>query len=124
VSETPAVTTPKTLEPISVQPSLELWVALGISAIPQLLAAFIGGYGHVIVIVPLALAATLADIAAAAVAALQLRSDRDAQRSSHPVVWITLGLAALWLLYALAVGLIALVVHVFCVNELCRGPLR
>jgi hypothetical protein len=117
--------TPKpTADPAQAQPSLELWASLGITALPQILAAFIGGYGHLIVIVPLALTATLADVAAAAVAGLQLRADHEAQRPTHPVVWITLGLAALWLLYAIFVGVIALVAHVFCVNELCRGPLR
>ena len=105
-------------------PSLELMVAAGISAVPQVAAFLFGGYGRLIVILPVALTLTLADLAAAIVAALQLRADREAKRPTHALVWVTLGLAAPWILYALYVGLVALLVRVFCINETCRGPIR
>jgi hypothetical protein len=105
-------------------PDLELKVAAGISAIPQIAAFLFGGYGHLIVILPVALTLTLADLAAATVAALQLRADRQAKRPTHTLVWIALGLAAPWILYALYVGAVALMVRVFCINETCRGPIR
>ncbi|TMG52457.1 MAG: hypothetical protein E6H84_14165 [Chloroflexi bacterium] len=105
-------------------PSLELMVAAGITAIPQVGAFLFGGYGHLIVILPVALALTLADIAAVVVAAMQLRADRHARRPTHWLVWITLALAAPWILYVLYIGVIALMVQIFCINQTCRGPIR
>lgn len=105
------------------EPSFELWTALAVGIVPQLASFVIGGYGRLVVIGPLALTLTLADIAAAVVAGLQLRADQTAHRSSHPVVWITLVLAGLWLVYALSIGAVLLMGRVFCVNETCRGPL-
>lgn len=99
-------------------------MAVAVTAIPQVVALLFGGYPKVIVIVPLALALTLADIAGAAVAGLQLRADRAAGRPSHPLVWIALVLAAPWVVYALYVGVIALLVQVFCISQTCRGPIR
>ncbi len=105
-------------------PSLELMVAAGITAIPQVGAFLFGGYGHLIAILPVALALTLADIAAVVVAAMQLRADRHARRPTHWLVWITLALAAPWILYVLYIGVIALMVQIFCINQTCRGPIR
>jgi len=105
-------------------PPLELMVAAGITAIPQVGAFLFGGYGHLIVILPVALALTLADIAAVVVAAMQLRADRHARRPTHWLVWITLALAAPWILYVLYIGVIALMVQIFCINQTCRGPIR
>jgi hypothetical protein len=105
-------------------PSLELMVAAVIAAIPQVGAFLFGGYPHLIVIVPVALALTLADVAAVVVAALQLRADRQGARPTHWLVWVTLGLAAPWILYALYIGAIALIVQTFCINQTCRGPIR
>ena len=105
-------------------PPLELMVAAGITAIPQVGAFLFGGYGHLIVILPVALALTLADIAAVVVAAMQLRADRHAGRPTHWLVWITLALAAPWILYVLYIGVIALMVQIFCINQTCRGPIR
>jgi len=105
-------------------PPLELMVAAGITAIPQVGAFLFGGYGHLIAILPVALALTLADIAAVVVAAMQLRADRHAGRPTHWLVWITLALAAPWILYVLYIGVIALMVQIFCINQTCRGPIR
>ncbi|TMG72233.1 MAG: hypothetical protein E6H81_00965 [Chloroflexi bacterium] len=105
-------------------PPLELMVAAGITAIPQVGAFLFGGYGHLIAILPVALALTLADIAAVVVAAMQLRADRHARRPTHWLVWITLALAAPWILYVLYIGVIALMVQIFCINQTCRGPIR
>ncbi len=105
-------------------PPLELMVAAGITAIPQVGAFLFGGYGHLIVILPVALALTLADIAAVVVAAMQLRADRHARRPTHWLVWITLALAAPWILYVLYIGVIVLMVQIFCINQTCRGPIR
>jgi len=120
VSETPATST-ATRE--ASPPTLELWIALGLAAIPQIAAFLFNGYGHLIVIVPVALTLTLASVAALIVALLQLRADRRAARPSHTAVWATIVLAAPWIAYALYLGAIALMVHVFCVNQVCRGPL-
>src|SRR5690349_15639960 len=102
-------------------PSLEVKIAAAISAIPQIGGFLFGGYGHLIAILPVALALTLADIAAVVVAALQVRADRHAGRPTHWLVWATLALAAPWILWALYVGAIALVVQVLCINQTCRG---
>jgi len=66
----------------------------------------------------------LADIAAVVVAAMQLRADRHARRPTHWLVWITLALAAPWILYVLYIGVIVLMVQIFCINQTCRGPIR
>src|SRR5947199_8762641 len=91
-------------------PSLELMVAAGITAIPQVGAFLFGGYGHLIVILPVALALTLADIAAVVVAAMQLRADRHARRPTHWLGWITLALAAPCILYSIFLGVDSLIV--------------
>ena len=39
-------------------------------------------------------------------------------------VWATMILAVPWIAYAVYLGAIVLMVHVFCVNQVCRGPLR
>ena len=104
-------------------PTLELWIALGLAAIPQVAAFLFNGYGHLIVIVPVALMLTFASVAALVVAILQIRADRHASRPSHTAVWATVVLAAPWIAYAVYLGAIALMVRVFCVNQVCRGPL-
>jgi hypothetical protein len=82
-----------------------------------------GGYGRVVVLVPLALALTIADLAALTVATLQLRADRHERRPTHTLVWLTLVLTLPWLLYALYVGILYLLIQVFCINQLCRSLL-
>jgi hypothetical protein len=87
-------------------------------------AAFIGGgYGRVVVILPLALALTIADLAALTVAALQLRADRSESRPSHTLVWLTIVLTLPWLLYVVYVGVLYVLIQVFCISDLCRSLL-
>jgi hypothetical protein len=121
----PSLPTAAVAAPTEAQaPSVELIVAAVITAIPQLGAFLFGGYPHLIVVVPVALALTLADIAAVVVAALQVRADRHAGRPTPWLVWVTLALAAPWLLYVLYIGVIVLIVQTFCINQTCRGPIR
>ena len=121
MSQTPAASAASTE---ASPPSLELWIAVGLAALPQVAAFLFNGYGRLIVIVPAALTLTFASVAALIVAGLQLRADRHADRPSHTAVWATMILAVPWIAYALYLGAIALMVHVFCVNQVCRGPLR
>jgi hypothetical protein len=104
-------------------PSLELWVALGLAVVPHAVAFLTGGYARVVTILPLAAGITVAGLAALGVVALEWRGDRAAQRPTHPVVWITAALVGIWILYAVAVLVLYVVVQVFCINQTCRGPL-
>jgi len=102
----------------------ELWFGFAASLLPHVLAAVLGGYGRIITVVPLAAMVSIVDLAALAVAGLQLRDDRHAGRATHWLVWATLVAGAVWLLYALYVGAVFVMVQVFCINQLCRGALR
>ena len=105
-------------------PSYELYVAFIVSIIPQAAALFTGGYGHIITNAPLAVVITVVDAFAIAVAYLQFREDSTASRASHWLVWATIAIGAVWLVYAVFVGGVILFGHVFCINEACRGPIR
>jgi hypothetical protein len=124
VSETPSAETSVAKPTEAASPSLELWIALGVAAIPQVAAFLFGGYPRLITALPVALTLTFASGAAFVVAGLQLLADRRETRPTHTAVWATMILAAPWIAYALYIGTIALMVHVFCINEVCRGPIR
>jgi uncharacterized membrane protein YidH (DUF202 family) len=109
---------------LTTSPSYELWIAFVVSIVPHAVALFVGGYGHIITNAPLAVVITVVDIAAIVIAYLQFRDDSRAERSSHWLVWATIGLGAVWLIYAVFVGLVILLGQVFCVSQNCRGPLR
>jgi hypothetical protein len=105
-------------------PSYELYVAFVVSIIPQAAALFVGGYGNVITNAPLAVVLTIVDAVAVVIAYLQFRDDSHASRSSHWLVWATMGLGAVWLIYAVFVGMVLLLGRVFCISQGCRGPFR
>jgi hypothetical protein len=109
---------------LSTSPSYELWVAFAVSILPHAIALVVGGYGQIITNAPLAVVATIADIAAVVLASVQFREDARAERSSHWLVWATIALGAVWLIYAVFVGLVILLGQVFCISQNCRGPLR
>ena len=105
-------------------PSYELFVAFVVSVIPQAAALFVGGYGQVITNAPLAVVITIVDAVAVVIAYLQFRDDSHARRSSHWLVWATIGVGAVWLVYAVFVGVVLLLGQVFCISSNCRGPVR
>ena len=105
-------------------PSYELYVAFVVSLIPQAAALFLGGYGQVITNAPLAVVITIVDAVAVVIAYLQFRDDSHASRSSHWLVWATIAVGAVWLIYALFVGTVLLLGRVFCISQTCRGPFR
>ncbi len=109
---------------VTERPAYELYVAFVVSLIPQAAALFVGGYGQVITNAPLAVVITVIDAFAVAVAFLQFRDDTRAHRSSHWLVWATIAIGAIWLLYALLVGATILLGRVFCISQGCRGPIR
>ena len=124
---TPAVepSTPRPVEaaPAS-QPSYELQIAFVVSLIPHALALFLGGYGHIITNAPLAVVVTIVDVVAVVIAYLQYRDDSRATRASHWLVRATIGVGAVWLIYALFVGMVIVLGRVFCLGQDCRGPIR
>jgi hypothetical protein len=105
-------------------PSYELFVAFVVSIIPQAAALFVGGYGHVITNAPLAVVITIVDAVAVVIAYLQFRDDSHASRSSHWLVWATIAVGGVWLIYAVFVGVVLLLGQVFCISSNCRGPIR
>ena len=60
---------------------------------------------------------------AVVIASLQFREDSRARRSSHWVVWATIAVGTIWLVYAVFVGLVIVLGQIFCVSKLCRPPL-
>jgi hypothetical protein len=104
-------------------PSYELYVAFVVSLIPQAAALLLGGYGHVITNAPLAVVITIVDAVAVVTAYLQFRDDSQASRPSHRLVWATIAVGAVWLTYAVFVGMVLLLGRVFCISQYCRGPL-
>src|SRR2546427_7145438 len=123
--EGPRTESPKLAEGALPQsPSFELWIAFAVSIIPHAIGLFVGGYGQILTNAPLAVIVTIVDLAAVVIATLQFREDSRASRSSHWVVWATIALGAIWLLYAVFVGLVIILGQVFCINKLCRAPLR
>ena len=105
-------------------PSDELCVAFVVSLIPHAAALFTGGYGQIITNAPLAVVITIVDAVAVVIAYLQFRDDSYAKRSSHWLVWATIAVGAVWLVYAVFVGLVILFGRVFCISQDCRGPIR
>ena len=105
-------------------PAYELYIAFVVSLIPHLAALLLGGYGQIIANAPLAVVITIVDAVAVVVAYLQFRDDSHASHSSHWLVWATIGAGAVWLIYAVFVGMVILLGHVFCISENCRGPIR
>jgi hypothetical protein len=120
VSETP-VATPRAE---ATRPPYELWIAFTVSAIPHVLGLFIGGYGQIITNAPLAVVVTIVDVVAVVIAYLQFREDSHAGRSSHWLVWATIAVGAIWLFYAVLVGLVIVLGQLFCISQSCRGPIR
>jgi hypothetical protein len=102
----------------------ELYVAFGVSLIPHAAALVLGGYGRIITNAPLAVIVTIVDLVAVVIAYLAFRDDTHAHRSSHWVVWATLAAGAIWLLYAVFVGVVILFSQIFCVSQNCRGPIH
>jgi len=105
------------------QPPYELWIAFAVSVIPHVLALFVGGYGQIITNAPIAVVVTIVDAVALVIAYLQFREDSHASRSSHWLVWATIAVGALWLFYAVLVGMVLLLGQLFCISQSCRGPL-
>jgi hypothetical protein len=114
---------PQRAEVAQIRPPYELYGALAASAVPYVLGIVGGGFGQIVTIAPLAAALVAVSGAAFAVAFLELRDDRRADRPSSWLIWATLGLSAVWISYAVYIGLIYAMVQVFCINQLCRGPL-
>ena len=121
----PAVepSTPRPVE-AAATPSYELQIAFVVALIPHALAIFLGGYGGIITNPPLAVVLTIVDVVAVVIAYLQFRDDSHASRSSHWLVWATIAVGAIWLLYAVFVGSVVLLGHLFCISQNCRGPIR
>jgi hypothetical protein len=105
-------------------PSFELWIAFGVSVIPHAVALFAGGYGQMITNAPLAVVVTVVDAVAVVIAYLQFREDSHSGHPSHWVVWATIAVGGLWLLYAVFVGGVILLGKAFCISETCRGLIR
>ena len=105
-------------------PAYELYIAFIVSIIPHAAALFVGGYGQIITNAPLAVVVTIIDVVAVVIAYLQFRDDSHAHRSSHWLVWATIAIGAVWLIYAVFVGMVLLLGRVFCISQDCRGPIR
>jgi hypothetical protein len=120
VTETP-IASPR---PEAARQPYELWIAFLVSVIPHALALFVGGYGQIITNAPLAVVVTIVDAAAVVIAFLQFRDDSHGRRSSHWLVWATIAVGGLWLIYAVFVGMVILLGQVFCISQACRGPFR
>jgi hypothetical protein len=105
-------------------PAYELYIAFVVSLIPHAAALVVGGYGQIITNAPLAVVITIVDAVAVIIAYLQFRDDSHAGRSSHWLVWATIGAGAIWLMYAVFIGIVILLGQVFCISQDCRGPIR
>ena len=105
-------------------PAYELYIAFIVSLIPHAAALLVGGYPQIITNAPLAVVITIVDAVAVVVAYLQFRDDSHASRSSHWLVWATIAAGAVWLIYAVFVGIVIVLGRVFCISQDCRGPIR
>jgi uncharacterized membrane protein len=105
-------------------PAYELYIAFIVSLIPHATALLVGGYAQIITNAPLAVVITIVDAVAVVVAYLQFRDDSHASRSSHWLVWATIAAGAVWLIYAVFVGIVIVLGRVFCISQDCRGPIR
>jgi len=102
-------------------PAFELWIAFLFALVPHVAGLFGGGYGQIITNAPLAVVVTIVDTVAVVIAYLQLREDRQAKRDSHWLVWVTIAVSAIWLIYAVFVGALLILGQAFCINQDCRG---
>ena len=105
-------------------PAFELWIAFVFSLVPHVAGLVVGGYGQIITNAPLAVIVTIIDGVALVIAYLQFREDSHARRASHWLVWVTIGVGAIWLIYAAFVGTLLVLGQLFCINQDCRGPIR
>ncbi len=95
-------------------PAFELWIAFVFSLVPHVAGLVVGG----------AVIVTIIDGVALVIAYLQFREDSHARRASHWLVWVTIGVGAIWMVYAVFVGTLLLLGQLFCINQDCRGPIR
>jgi hypothetical protein len=105
-------------------PAFELWIAFIFAVVPHAAGLVAGGYGQIITNAPLAVVVTGVDVAALVIAYLQFREDSNAGRASHWLVWATIAVGGIWLIYAVFVGALLLFGRAFCINQDCRGPIR
>ena len=105
-------------------PAFELWIAFLFSIVPHAAGLFAGGYGQIITNAPLAVIVTIVDVVALVIAYLQFREDSHAKRAPHWLVWATIAVGGIWLIYAVFVGALLLLGQLFCINQDCRGPIR
>lgn len=105
-------------------PAFELWIAFVFSLVPHVAGLLAGGYGQVITNAPLAVIVSIVDLVAIVIAYLQFREDSHAHRSSHWLVWATIAVGAIWLVYAAFVGTLVILGRAFCINQDCRGLIR
>jgi hypothetical protein len=105
-------------------PAFELWIAFAFSIVPHAAGVLAGGYGQIITNAPLAVVVTIIDVVALVIAYLQLREDSHASRGSHWLVWATIAVGAIWIVYAVFVGTVLLFGRAFCIAKDCRGPIR
>ena len=105
-------------------PAFELWIAFAFSLVPHVAGLLAGGYGQIITNAPIAVIVTVVDAVALVIAYLQFREDAQAQRKSHWLVWTTIAVGGIWLVYAVFVGGLLLFGRIFCINQDCRGPIR
>lgn len=105
-------------------PAFELWIAFLFAVVPHAAGLFAGGYGQIITNAPLAVVVTGVDVAALVIAYLQFREDSHGRRPSHWLVWATIAVGGIWLIYAVFVGALLIFGHAFCINQDCRAPIR
>ena len=105
-------------------PVFELWIAFVFSLVPHVAGLVVGGYGQIITNAPLAVIVTIIDGVALVIAYLQFREDSHAKRAPHWLVWATVAVGGIWLIYAVFVGALLLLGQLFCINQDCRGPIR
>ena len=105
-------------------PAFELWIAFLFSIVPHAAGLIVGGYGQIITNAPLAVVITGVDVVALVIAYLQFREDSQAHGGSHWLVWATVAVGGVWLVYAVFVGALLVFGHAFCINQDCRAPIR
>ena len=105
-------------------PAFELWIAFLFAVVPHAAGLLAGGYGQIITNAPIAVVITGIDVVALVIAYLQFREDSHARRGSHWLVWATIAVGGIWLIYAVFVGAVLFFGHAFCINQDCRGPIR
>ena len=121
--EGPALKPSTPTEVVGREPAFELWIAFVFSIVPHAASVFAGGYGQIITNAPLAVVVTVVDVVALVIAYLQFREDSHAARAPHWLVWATIAVGGIWLLYAVFVGAVVLFGKAFCISQTCRAPL-